>query len=413
MIGGAFKRSGANYRAAISCIWSEYSLTVRALSLCCLLVVPLLAPRVVAGQYNDEPNAINQGPEAQFLELVDLVAEPAKQLELLGTFTKQFPRYEAMSTIHAQRQELLVILSEWDQALEVGAKLLALDDSDIETVRRNLKAAEGKNDAALIAKWSARLKQLEPPEGDVTVASSMRLPFVDEIPADLAAVDLSSIPKQHKNRVEAFLFNRALEEKDPVRKLQLLSVFEKQFPVSSHLSKVRYLFYLTHLQRQDHAKALAAAEAVLDRDKSREDVVFYTAQSYFVTKKASEKVLGLSGLLLDLANSKPKPEEMTDEAWEKQKTLMISQAHWMTGSVHFQHQRWAESDKALRAAMAASPAKSELNEMIVLNLGWVNYKLRNIDESLKFYRQCVAMHGANSATAAQSIVSIKAEYQIP
>jgi tetratricopeptide (TPR) repeat protein len=410
LIRGALNRSGVKRRTSLSGLSSKYSLTVRALSLCCLL---LIAPLMVAGQYNDEPLAINQGPEAQFLELVDLVAEPAKQLELLDTFIGRFPRYAAMSTIHAQRQEIFVTLRQWDQALDVGNKLLALDESDIETVRRNLKAAEGKGDAELIAKWSARLKQLEPPEGEVTVVSSVRLPFVDDIPDDLAAVDLGSIPKQHKNRVEAFLFNRALEEKDPVRKLQLLSVFEKQFPASSHLSKVRYLFYLTHLQRQDHVKALAAAEAVLERDKSREDVVFYAAQNYFVTRKSPEKVLTLSALLLDLAQSKPKPEEMTDEAWQKQKTLMTSQAHWMIGSTHFQHQRWAESDKALRAALAISPAKSELTEMIVLNLGWVNYKLRNIDESLKFYRQCVAMHGANQATAAQSIVSIKAEYQIP
>src|SRR4051812_17481482 len=155
---------------------------MRALSLFCLLVMPF----ALAAQYNDEPLAVDKGPEGHFLDLVDLVEEPEKQLNLLDTFVVQFPNYGAMSTIHAQRQELLVALKQWDRALEVGAKLLSMDESDIETVRRNLEAAEGKADAEAVAKWSERLKQLEPPEGGVTVASSVRLPFIDEVPGDLA-----------------------------------------------------------------------------------------------------------------------------------------------------------------------------------------------------------------------------------
>ena len=52
---------------------------------------------------------------------------------------------------------------------------LALDDSDVETVKRNLKAAEGKGDSALVARWTERLKQLEPPEGAVTAESTVRI----------------------------------------------------------------------------------------------------------------------------------------------------------------------------------------------------------------------------------------------
>ncbi|HYP05828.1 MAG TPA: hypothetical protein VER03_06295 [Bryobacteraceae bacterium] len=370
-----------------------------------------MTPIWLYAQYNDEPLSVNQGPEAQFLELVDLVAEPTKQLDLLETFVQQFPTYGAMSTIHAQRQEIFVALKKWDHALELGSKLLAIDDSDIETVRRNLRAAEGKGDQALVAKWAERLKQLEPAEGTVTISSSVRLPFVDDVPAgDLGAVDLSTLPKQHRNRVEAFLFNRALAEKDTVRKLQMMSLFERQFPTSTHLGKVRYMFFLAHLERQDHAKALAAAEAVLDRDKSREDVIFYIAQSYFVTKRNPEKVLNLSALMLELAATKSRPEEMAEDLWEKQRSLLINQAHWMSGSIHMQHERWAQADKSQRAALATGSAGTELTELVLVNLGWANYKMRNVQESLKFYRQCVALRGPNQSTAAQSIVSIKAEY---
>jgi tetratricopeptide (TPR) repeat protein len=382
-----------------------------SLSVVGVLCVLASSHALVAQHLADE--IVASGPEAQFLELVDLVAEPAKQLELLDTFLVQFPKYEGMATVYAQMQVLCVDLKNWDRTLELGAKLLALDDSDIETVKRNLQAAEGKADAGLVAKWTGRLKQLEPPEGEVTANSTVRLPFVDDDPAgDLAAVDFSEIPKAHRNRVEAILFNRALEEQEPNRKLQLLSLFERQFPASSHLNKVRYLFFLTHMERNDHPKALAVAEALLEREKSREDVLFYAAQHYFVSKREPAKVLAYSAAALSLADTKSKPEELSEDAWKKQVTTIRQQAHWMTGSVRAQQENWTEADKSLRAALAVTEPGSEMAATLLTSLGWANYKLRNIPEALKFYERCAAIPGPLQATAAQSVTSIKAEYSL-
>lgn len=380
------------------------------------VVVALLMCAVTAvcpGQHLADDIVANNTPEAQFLELVDLVAEPAKQLELLDTFLVQFPKYEGMATVYAQMQEVCVGLKNWDRALDLGAKLMALDDSDIETVKRNLKAAEGKGDTALIAKWSERLKQLEPPEGVVSAESTVRLPFVDDDPgADLAGVDFSEIPKAQRNRVEAILFNKALEEKDTKRKLQLLSLFERQFPASTHLGKVRYLFFRTHVDRNDNPKALAAAEAILERDKSREDVMFYVAQHYFVNKREPGKVVDYSNALLSLSGTKTRPEEISEEVWKNQWTTVTQQANWMIGSIRSQQENWSEADKALRAALGVSSPGTDLSVMLLNSLGWANYKMRNISEALKFYERVAATPGPLQANAAQSITAIKAEYNL-
>lgn len=353
-------------------------------------------------------------PESQFLDLVDLVADPNKQLELLDQFVTQFPKYEGMSTVYSQMQETCANLKLWDRTLELGDKRLKFDEGDIEAVRLNLQAAEAKNDAALTAKWRDRLKQLEAPQGEITASSAVRLPFVDEEPTgDLADIDLSSIPKAQKPRVEAILFNRALNETDSKKKLELLSLFERQFPDSNHLGKTRYLFFLTHRGRDDHSKALAAAEAVLERDKTREDVLFYVAQSYFAMKRNPEKVLLYSGLSLDIINTKEKPEEVSDADWTKQKTMIIQQANWMIGSTRIAQERWADADKALRTSLSSTVPGSDMAAALLSNLGWANYKLRNIPEALKLYQQCSAIHSTFQAQATQSITSIKAEYNLP
>jgi hypothetical protein len=383
---------------------------------CCSILPLLFLLLVCHSMLLAQPDAEHLGgetPESQFLELVDLVADPVKQLELLDTFLVQFPKYEGISTVYAQMQEACLALKQWDRALALGDKLLTIDESDIETVKRTLKAAEGKADAALTAKWRDRLKQLEPPEGAVTASSTVRLPFIDDEPAgDLGAVDLGNVPKQHKSRVEAILFNRALQESDLKRKLQLLSLFEKEFPASSHLNKVRYLFFLTHQERQDHTRALAVAEAILERDKSRSDVLFFAAQYYFTAKREPAKVLSYSASLLDIVSVKERPENLSEQDWEKQKSLIIQQAHWMIGATRMAQEQWAAADKELRATLAVSAPGSEFAAGVLTSLGWANYKLRNIPEALSFYKQCAAINSPLKAAAAQSIVSIKAEYDL-
>jgi tetratricopeptide (TPR) repeat protein len=373
----------------------------------------LMSAVILAQSRNDD--LVNQiTPESQFLDLVDLVADPEKQLGLLDIFLGQYPKYEGINTVHSQMQDLCVTLKLWDRALSLGDQLLKVDESDIEAVRLNVKAAEGKNDTALMAKWRDRLKQLEPPEGEVTASSTVRLPFVDDEPAgDIGDIDLTSIPKNQRPRVEAILFNRALEEVDSKRRIQLLSVFEKNFPASSHLGKVRYLFFLTHREAQDHTKAMAAAEAVLERDKTREDVLFYAAQTYFVTKREPAKVLSYSSMVLDLLTTKQKSDDISDEAWEKQKSMLTHYSHWMIGMTNLGQERFAEADKSLHTALATIGTHgADQRAAILTNLGWANYKLRNIPVAINYYEQCAAIRGPLQAAAAQSIVSIKSEYNL-
>jgi hypothetical protein len=361
-----------------------------------------------------EDTLLNQvTPESQFLDLIDLVEEPTKRLELFDTFITQFPKYEGMSTVQSQMQDLCVELKLWDRALAIGDKLLKFDESDLEAVRLNIKAAEGKNDAVLIAKWRERLKQLEAPEGEVSASSTIRVPFIDEEPTgDLGAIDLSSVPKSQKPRLEAILFNRALEEHDTKRRLELLALFAKQFPSSAHLGKIGYLMFATHRERQDHSKALAAAEAYLTHDKTREDVLFYVAQSYFLMKREPAKVLSYSELVLAIVNNREKPENLTDQEWLKQKQTMLQQSYWMIGSTRIAQEHWAEADKSLRAALQATSEGEDLTAALLSNLGWANYKLRNIPEALKMYRQCSAIRSPFQAPATQSIQSIKSEYNL-
>jgi hypothetical protein len=115
-------------------------------------------------------------------------------------------------------------------------------------------------------------------------------------------------------------------------------------------------------------------------------------------------------MILDLVNGRPKPENMPDADWAKQKETLTLQAHYMTGTTYVYQDQFAAADKSLRSALIAGKLSDSLRAGILTSLGWSNYKLKNIPDSIKFYEQCAAISGPLQNAAAQSVNSIKNEY---
>lgn len=351
-------------------------------------------------------------PESQFLELIDLEGEPSRQLALMDLFIKQFPKYNAMGALYADMQADYVKVSLWDRALEIGDKLLQIDQDDIDAVRMNLEAAKGKNDENLIKKWSERLGQLsQEPNGTVSARSTTATPFVEgaamagEGPSDPKALGA----KNSRARQEAALFNKALQETDPSVRIETLNQFIQQYAQSVHLNKVNYLYYLSYRDMKDEKNAMATAEKILTKDQTREDLLYYVAESLFKQKREYPRVIAYSQDILDLVK-RPKPDGRQDEDWNKQVNVLTTQAHWMIGMTEIYRERFGPANQELRATLAMGGYADPIRAALLTNLGWANYKLKNIPEAIKFYQDCAALPSPYQKAAEESVKGIKSEY---
>lgn len=373
-----------------------------------------VACSVVAQEKAFVPPAVT--PEGQFLELIDLEADPQKQLMLMELFVKQFTSYNAMAAVYSEMQANCVTLNQFDRALEIGEKLLAIDQDDAEALKLNLQAARGKQDQVLIKKWGDRLAQLNQSEttGAITSSSTINLPFVDgpggggdtpETPGTPG-----SVSRLMKARMEAALFNKAIEETNPTVQLDTLDQFLKQFPQSAHLFKVNYLRYLAYRQLGDNKKALTVAEQIVVRDQTREDLLYFVAETYFAQKRELAKVLIYSAAMLDLMSSKSKPDNLSIAEWAKQRETITVQSHYMAGTTYLYQEQFSLADKNLRLGLVGGSMSEAMRAGMLTSLGWANYKIKNISDSIKFYEECAAIPGPLRTAASQSVASIKNEY---
>jgi tetratricopeptide (TPR) repeat protein len=377
-----------------------------------LAVVLLLAGSLCAQEKEFAPPPVT--PESQFLELIDLEGDAEKQLLLMDLFVKQFPKYNAMGAVYSEMQANCVKLGLFDRALDLGDKLLVIDQDDAEAVKLNLEAAQGKKDEALIKKWSDRLAQLSQnePNGNVSASSTIALPFTEGTGAagEAPGKGPGTVSRQVKLRMEAGLFNKAIQETNPTVRLEVLNQFAKQFPQSQHMSKVTYLYYLAYREMGDKTKALGLAEQILAKDQTREDVLYFVAETYFGQKRELGKVLSYSAMILDLVNGKPKPEGMSDADWAKQRETLTQQSHYMSGMSHVYQERFGAADKELRLALASGRMSDQMRASILTSLAWSNYKNKNIPDAIHFYQLCAEIPGPLQTAAGQSVTSIKNEY---
>jgi tetratricopeptide (TPR) repeat protein len=355
-------------------------------------------------------------PESQFLELVDLESDLDKQMTLMQLFLAQFPKYEAVGAVYSQMQSNCVKLGRFDEALQFGDKLLQIDSEDTEALKLNAEAALGKKDVAQAKKWADRLASLTQtePSGTVTATSTIRSPYVEGAENDAAGPTLApdQLTPRARARLEAGMFNRALEESDGKKQLELLDQFAKTFPQSPHMNKVVYLNFLAYRKLNDDRRALAIAETMLAKDQTREDVLFFVLANYFAEKRNLDKVLSYSTMLLDLINGKPKPDNISDADWAKEKAMITQQTHWMTANTYMQQGKWAAADKEIRVTLPFVSGNTTMTAGLLTSLAWANYQLKNIPEALKLYQQISGLGPEYQATAAQSIASIKNEYAL-
>ncbi|MEO7653948.1 MAG: hypothetical protein ABIZ80_26110, partial [Bryobacteraceae bacterium] len=285
---------------------------------------------------------------------------------------------------------------QYDKALETGEKLVALDPGDVEAAHQNLKAAEGKKDPDLIRKWSDATSKAA-----VKMASAPQPKEAGEVETWKREVDYA---RQVNIYTEYALYATAVQTADPRKRIELVEALEQRNPKSEYLPKMYPLQFASYRQAGDTAKAFALAEKLLGAGLQDEDMLAFVADQYVQQKKDPEKVVEYANRLVEVVSTKPKPEGVSDEEWNKKKTMLAGLGNFMAGSTMVDPlKRYAPADKSLRAALPLVESNDQLKAATLFYLGLANYSLKNLADALKFNQQCAAIKSPFQTKANENV----------
>jgi len=365
----------------------------------------LLALLVTAGALaqRHKVNINTETPEGQALQAVGQESDDAKKLAMLEKFTQDYAKSENLAWVYAQMQPLYTKANQPDKSIEIGDKLIALDPEDLETALATLKAAEAKKDPDLVKRWS----DITGPVAQKVMASPQPKDE-DEVEEWKKRVDFA---KQVNTYSEYSLYAMALQTTDPRKKIALIEDLQQRDPQSQYVGQMKPVLFQAYRQAGDNPKAVAVAEKILASDPNNDEMLLVVADSYLQQGKEPDKVVAYSTKMIDVMNTKAKPEGASDADWENRKKTITGLGHFMIGKLNFNDKKYGPADKELRAALPLVEGNSDLKAETLFLLGFSNYKMENIMEALKFNQQCAAIKSRFQAQAAKNVTVIKSQYR--
>ncbi len=371
---------------------------------CCWIVLCLTAQFASAGAYAKKPISVDPNTqEGYFLELIQSQSDDKTKLLLLEKFVNQFPKFDSIDVVYSDMESLYASTGQFEKALGVAAKLMALDPLDLEGARIAEQIAEQSKNPASIAEWKQKVQQTAQA---VIAAPPPKAP--DKEQAWQERVDLA---RQLMGSEEYVLYKKAYDATDPRKKIELLNEFETRFPKSQYVKQALPMYLMAYRQVGDTNRALAVADKILERDPNQEDVLLFVADTLFRQHGDQRRVLACSRSIVQVMSTKPKPASLSAEDWSRQKNTMTGLAYSMMGSVYLAEEQYPAADQALRQAlpMLQGPGHGQQVAATLSFLGWANYKMRNYAEATRFYTQCLGINSPYQEGAAKNLNAIKAE----
>jgi tetratricopeptide (TPR) repeat protein len=371
----------------------------------CLSVSMVLAQ----GKY-DTADIDSTTPEGQLLTQAGMEQDVDQRAALYLKFLQEFPQSPFTALAYAQLHPYYVNKQDYDKAMEMADKLLALDPARVDIAHSTLKAAEAKKDPQALIAWSVKTSDAS--------KKAAAAPKPEDESAVAAWEQSVTYATQVGQYAEYSLYAAALQSTDPEAKLALIEAFAKQYPESQYLPQLKQQRFEVYRATNNREGMVAVAEEALKEDPDNEDMLAILADDAY-QKKDTDKVVSLADRLVAALNGKAKPENMDEAAWENKKRTLLGIAHWMKGVTLSNKGQLADAEKSLLEALPLTEGNDVMKAETLFHLGLVNYKLgdrsgdsKRILAAVKYNQDCAAIKSPFQAPAARNIKAIKSQYSI-
>ncbi len=200
-----------------------------------------------------------------------------------------------------------------------------------------------------------------------------------------------------------------MQSQDPRKRVAMVDALSARNPKSQYASQMAQMQFASFRQLNDNAKALALAEKTLETDQSSDDMLAFVINEYVEKKRDPEKVIAYSARLVELMDTKPKPEGVSDDDWAKRKKSLSGLAHFWSGSTSFTLKKYPAADKELRAAIPLVEGNDQLKAATLFFAGLNSNSMKNLPDALMFNQQCAAIKSQFQAQAVKNVNVLKSQ----
>ncbi len=164
----------------------------------------------------------------------------------------------------------------------------------------------------------------------------------------------------------------ASQSTDPAVTIDLSEALMAQDPKGDSIDTIASA-YLAAVGKGGPAKTIAGANKILAGRPENEDALYAIASNGL--SSAPGQSLTASQKLVGVMQKKAKPESMSQADWDKRKTAMMGAGYTFAGVVQGAQNRYADSDRNLKAALPLIAGNSTMLSYAYYYLGLSNFQM--------------------------------------
>jgi hypothetical protein len=325
---------------------------------------------------------------------------PAK-IALLDKFMTDFGKGDLELLGDQLYEQSYLAQKNYAKVYEYGEKALKIDPGNFSTVVTLIHAADEQGDAQKVFSYGekaaviiTRFKSAPPPEGTPPEQwpGQQKQTLTDAQP-DIAYVQFAMV-------------NSAQKTTNAAARAALLERFVAAFPDSAYAPSARDQIAFSYQQAQVPAKMLEVAQKNLEADPNDISMLVLLADYWSDSGQQLDKAAANAAKALDLLAKAQKPENVTDEQWQRQISIQKGLAYTSLGEVYVVK---TQNPQAVEAFKQASPLlKSDTFSYArnLYRLGFTLAKMQRIPEARVVLAEVVSLNTPYKARAQETLDKI-------
>ena len=366
------------------------------------LVVAFLFLATTAGAQIGKSVSVAAGtPEDKDLAAIYAAPDGPDKIALLDKFAADHGTGDLALLADQLYAQSYLAQKKYAKVYEYGEKALALDPDDFSAVILMVHAAEEQGD---VQKLFAIGERVEPLLAHYQ-ASAAPAGTSDDQWAGQKTQNLKDA-QADINYVQYTMVNAAYKTSDLAARTVLLERYAKAFPDSQYTMAVREQTAIAYQQAQNTPKMIETAQAILAKDPDNISMLLLLADNWSENGQQLDKAAVDAKKALDLLGQAKKPENLTDDQWQRQLSIQKGLAYSVLGQVYVNNNQNPQAVDAFKQASPLLKSDSFSYGRNLYRLGFTLAKMQRTAEARTVLTEAVSVNSPYKAKAQETLNKI-------
>jgi tetratricopeptide (TPR) repeat protein len=364
----------------------------------------LLSATSISAQQIGKYVPVSAGSEADHaMTEINATGDPAQKLALIDKFAAGTGQGDMAIVADELYVNYYLAQKQYDKVFEYGDKIFAIDPGNFQNAMNMIRAASEKGNAEKLLAYGEKTQSILTAYKASPAPSGVAADSWEQQKTHTIASNQDNI-----RYVQQAVYNGAYQIQEPAKRADELLHFAKIFPDSDYTLTALGVAASSYQQAQNVPKMLEVATALLAKDPKNLGMLLLVSDYYGEKGEQLDKAEAYAQKAAALADSAPRPENVTEDQWAQQTALQKGLALSTLGQVNLQKKNNAQAIQNFQAAAPLLKSNDVGYARNAYRMGFAFINLRKIPEAKAAFTQAASVNSPYKQPALDKIKTLPA-----